>query len=62
MKVSVGTSIAEGCLIIIVFSKNLAMIFTPTATVVGAVNELAALLAVIVLLNCVQPVLSLHTN
>ncbi|KAI3992906.1 hypothetical protein MKX01_034256 [Papaver californicum] len=61
MKVSLVTSIAVGFffwLIIMVFNKNLAMIFTPTATVVGAVNEFAALLAFTVLLNCIQPVLS----
>ncbi|XP_026391083.1 protein DETOXIFICATION 27-like [Papaver somniferum] len=61
MKVSLVTSIAVGFffwLIIMVFNKNLATIFTSTATVVGAVNEFAAFLAFTVLLNCIQPVLS----
>ncbi|OVA15274.1 Multi antimicrobial extrusion protein [Macleaya cordata] len=60
-KVSLVTSLLVGFFfwsIIMAFSKNFAMIFTPSTTVVTAVNELAALLAFTILLNSIQPVLS----
>ncbi|CAI0546664.1 unnamed protein product [Linum tenue] len=59
--VSVTTSAAVGLffgIIIMVFPKELAAIFTSSSSVISMVNELAALLAFTVLLNSIQPVLS----
>ncbi|MCL7028512.1 hypothetical protein MKW94_009392 [Papaver nudicaule] len=41
-----------------IFRENLAIIFTSNAVVLGAVDKLALLLAITILLNSVQPVLS----
>ncbi|XP_062096009.1 protein DETOXIFICATION 27-like isoform X5 [Humulus lupulus] len=59
--VSVFTSICVGlgfCLIVVVFHKKLAMIFTSSFPVIKMVNELAIMLVFSILLNCIQPVLS----
>ncbi|RZC46896.1 hypothetical protein C5167_039843 [Papaver somniferum] len=59
--VSVTTSLIIGlifCVIIMIFRENLAIIFTSNAAVLGAVDKLALLLAITILLNSVQPVLS----
>ncbi|KAK4599185.1 hypothetical protein RGQ29_009300 [Quercus rubra] len=59
--ISVLSSLMVGLLfwsIIIAFPKNLAMIFTSSASVIEMVNDLAVLLAFTILFNCIQPVLS----
>lgn len=45
-------------LIIVVFNEKLALIFTSSLSVIQMVNELSILLALTILLNCIQPVLS----
>ena len=60
-KVSVVTSTVIGFVfffLIIVFRNQLAMIFTSSTAVLQEVDKLSLLLAVTVLLNSVQPVLS----
>ncbi|KAH9690540.1 protein DETOXIFICATION 27 [Citrus sinensis] len=44
--------------IIIATPEKLAMIFTSSSAVITMVNELAILLALTILLNCIQPVLT----
>ncbi|KAJ8747420.1 hypothetical protein K2173_014428 [Erythroxylum novogranatense] len=59
--ISVLTSLVLGlCFwsIIIAFPENLATIFTSNSSVIAMVNELAVILSLTVLLNCIQPVLS----
>ncbi|KAF5184420.1 Detoxification-like protein [Thalictrum thalictroides] len=59
--VSVITSIIIGlifCVFIVVFHDKIALIFTSSTEVINAVDKLAILLAITVLLNSVQPVLS----
>ncbi|KAF5740183.1 putative multidrug resistance pump [Tripterygium wilfordii] len=59
--VSVLTSLLAGLvfwLIIIIFHKQLATIFTSSSTVIDMVKDLRVLLAFTILLNCIQPVLS----
>ncbi|GJS20811.1 DETOXIFICATION 27-like protein [Tanacetum coccineum] len=58
-KISLLTSILIGLLfsaIIIAFPDKLAMIFTSNNVVISMVNELSVLLALTVLLSCIQPV------
>ncbi|GJW22412.1 DETOXIFICATION 27-like protein [Tanacetum coccineum] len=58
-KISLLTSILIGLLfsaIIIAFPEKLAMIFTSNDVVISMVNELSVLLALTVLLSCIQPV------
>ncbi|KAJ9673924.1 hypothetical protein PVL29_023463 [Vitis rotundifolia] len=60
-KVSVATSSVIGVvffLLIIVFQNQLAMIFTSSTAVLEQVDKLSFLLAITILLNSVQPVLS----
>lgn len=60
-KVSVATSSVIGFvffLLIIVFQNQLAMIFTSSTPVLEQVDKLSFLLAITILLNSVQPVLS----
>ncbi|KAI3966632.1 hypothetical protein MKW92_030375 [Papaver armeniacum] len=60
-KVSVVTSLIIGiffCTLIMIFHDKLAIIFTSSDAVLGAVDNLAFLLACTVLLNSIQPVLS----
>ncbi|KAK9163887.1 hypothetical protein Syun_004789 [Stephania yunnanensis] len=59
--VSVWTSVVIGvifCSLIMVFRDKFALIFTSSPVVLDAVNSLAVLLAVTILFNSVQPVLS----
>ncbi|OVA15275.1 Multi antimicrobial extrusion protein [Macleaya cordata] len=59
--VSVTTSLIIGlcfCTLIMIFRQNLAIIFTSSDVVLQAVNKLALLLAITILLNSIQPVLS----
>uniref|UniRef100_A0A5B7ADZ8 Protein DETOXIFICATION n=1 Tax=Davidia involucrata TaxID=16924 RepID=A0A5B7ADZ8_DAVIN len=59
--VSVLTSLVVGIFfgsMIIAFPDKVAMIFTSSTSVITMVNELAVLLALTILLNCIQPVLS----
>ncbi|PWA82756.1 multi antimicrobial extrusion protein [Artemisia annua] len=58
-KISLLTSILIGLLfsaVIIAFPDKLAMIFTSNNVVISMVNELSVLLALTVLLSCIQPV------
>ncbi|GJY91360.1 DETOXIFICATION 27-like protein [Tanacetum coccineum] len=58
-KISLLTSILIGLLfsvVIIAFLDKLAMIFTSNNVVISMVNELSVLLALTVLLSCIQPV------
>ncbi|KAI3966639.1 hypothetical protein MKW92_030382 [Papaver armeniacum] len=60
-KVSVVTSLIIGiffCTLIIIFHNKLAIIFTSSDAVLHAVDNLAVLLAITILLNSIQPVLS----
>ncbi|KAL5705449.1 Protein DETOXIFICATION 27 [Ranunculus cassubicifolius] len=59
--VSVITSVIIGlifCVLIMVFRDKIALIFTSSGEVITAVDKLAVLLALTILLNSVQPVLS----
>ncbi|XP_027077896.1 protein DETOXIFICATION 27 isoform X2 [Coffea arabica] len=59
--VSVATSTIIGlffCLIIIIFHNEIGLIFSSSKPVLDAVNQLTVLLAVTILLNSIQPVLS----
>ncbi|KAK9097373.1 hypothetical protein Sjap_022870 [Stephania japonica] len=59
--VSVWTSVVTGvffCFLIMFFRDKFALIFTSSPVVLDAVNSLAVLLAVTILFNSVQPVLS----
>ncbi|XAR48529.1 hypothetical protein NMG60_11031379 [Bertholletia excelsa] len=59
--VSVAQSVVIGlvfCVLIMVFHNKFALIFTSSSDVLAAVDNLAFLLAVTILLNSVQPVLS----
>lgn len=59
--VSVVTSVIIGLLFLItimVFHDEIAMIFTSSKPVLQEVNKLSVLLAITILLNSVQPVLS----
>ncbi|XP_027074364.1 protein DETOXIFICATION 27 isoform X1 [Coffea arabica] len=59
--VSVATSSLIGlffCLIIIIFHNEIGLIFSSSKPVLDAVNQLTVLLAVTILLNSIQPVLS----
>ncbi|KAL9270084.1 DETOXIFICATION 27-like protein [Drosera capensis] len=60
-KVAVATSTIIGlffCAIILIFHDKVALIFTSSDTVIKAVDKLAWLLAITILLNSIQPVLS----
>ncbi|GAB2271366.1 Protein DETOXIFICATION 27 [Dionaea muscipula] len=60
-KIAVATSTVIGlffCAIIMIFHNKFALIFTSSDAVLEAVNSLAWLLAVAILLNSIQPVLS----
>lgn len=60
-KVSVFNSLVIGFvffLIIIAFPDKIAKIFTSSSPVVSMVEGLALLLAVTILFNCIQPILS----
>lgn len=46
------------CVVIMIFHDKIAFIFTDSSSVVGAVDTLSSLLAVTILLNSIQPVLS----
>lgn len=59
--VSVAESTVIGlifCALIVIFHDKIAIIFSSSRDVLGAVDDLAFLLAVTILLNSVQPVLS----
>ncbi|KAK3023254.1 hypothetical protein RJ639_044420 [Escallonia herrerae] len=59
--VSLVTSLIVGLLfltLIMSFPDTLAMIFTSSSSVITMVNELAVLLALTILVNCIQPILS----
>ena len=59
--VSVATSAVIGlffCLLVLVLHDKFALIYSSSSVVVEAVDELSLLLALTVLLNSVQPVLS----
>ncbi|KAK3030169.1 hypothetical protein RJ639_039646, partial [Escallonia herrerae] len=59
--VSLLTSLIIGLLfltLIMSFPDKLAMIFTSSSSVINMVNELAVLLALTILVNCIQPILS----
>ena len=61
MEVSVAESTVIGlffCALIMGFHDQLAFIFTSSSDVLEAVDDMAFLLAVTILLNSVQPVLS----
>nr|XP_043607360.1 protein DETOXIFICATION 27-like isoform X1 [Erigeron canadensis] len=53
ISILIGTMFA---IVILAFPDKLAMIFTSNNTVINMVNELSVLLAVTVLLSCIQPV------
>ncbi|KAK9270821.1 hypothetical protein L1049_026407 [Liquidambar formosana] len=60
-KVSVVTSIVVGsifCALIMIFHNNFAWIFSSSSDVIEAVDNMSFLLAITILLNSVQPVLS----
>ncbi|XP_057794564.1 protein DETOXIFICATION 27-like isoform X2 [Salvia miltiorrhiza] len=60
-KVSVFNSLMIGFLffvIIIAFPEKIAMIFVSSSSVISMVEELALLLAITILFNCIQPILS----
>lgn len=60
-KVSVVTSTVIGLvlfILILIFQKQLALIFTSSTLVLQEVDKLSFLLALTILLNSVQPVLS----
>lgn len=59
--VSVATSAVIGlffCLLVLVLHDKFALIYSSSSVVIEAVDELSLLLALTVLLNSVQPVLS----
>lgn len=61
MQVSVAQSTVIGfifCILIMIFHRQIAYIFTTSPPVLEAVNDMSILLAVTILLNSVQPVLS----
>ncbi|KAK7353032.1 hypothetical protein VNO80_18464 [Phaseolus coccineus] len=61
MKVSVAQSIVIGvvlCVLIMIFHEYLAYIFTTSSSVIQAVHNMSFLLALTILLNSVQPILS----
>jgi len=60
-QVSVTQSIAIGvvlCVLIMIFHDYLAYIFTTSSSVLEAVDDMSFLLAITILLNSVQPILS----
>ncbi|KAK4428552.1 protein DETOXIFICATION 27 [Sesamum alatum] len=60
-KVSVFNSLVVGFvffLVIIAFPDKIAMIFTSSSSVISMVEGLALLLAITILFNCIQPILS----
>ncbi|XP_042011403.1 protein DETOXIFICATION 27-like isoform X1 [Salvia splendens] len=60
-KVSVFNSLLIGFLffgIIMAFPDKIAMIFVSSSSVISMVEELASLLAITILFNCIQPILS----
>lgn len=46
------------CVVIMIFHDKIAFIFTDSSSVVEAVDSLSSLLAITILLNSIQPVLS----
>lgn len=61
MQVSVAQSTVIGfifCILIMIFHRQFAYIFTTSPPVLEAVNDMSILLAVTILLNSVQPILS----
>ncbi|KAK2445393.1 Protein DETOXIFICATION 27 [Trifolium repens] len=61
MQVSVAQSTVIGlifCVLIMIFHRQFAYIFTTSSSVLEAVNDMSILLAVTILLNSVQPILS----
>ena len=63
-KVSVVQSTIIGlifCIVIIILRDKVALIFTSSSDVLDEVDKLSYLLAITILLNSVQPVLSGHT-
>jgi len=60
-QVSVAQSIVIGvvlCVLIMIFHEYLAYIFTTSSSVIEAVHSMSFLLALTILLNSVQPILS----